>query len=102
MFYFKRRKTIYPYRRDEKRNISVSLLQTYLPNFNSNLPAVVNKQQESSDFSNEREILYKILFDMKKDLNDLKQLTKHLNSGERNTEYKKDEKKIPLHILEHS
>lgn len=77
---------------EEKRNIPVSLLQTYLPNFNSNLPAVVNKQQESSDFSNEREILYKILFDMKKDLNDLKQLTKHLNSGERNTEYKKDEK----------
>ena len=63
---------------EEKRNISVSLLQSYLPDFNSNLPTVLNKQKDSSDFSNEREILYKILFDMKKDLNDLKEITSHL------------------------
>ncbi|HQV36016.1 MAG TPA: helix-turn-helix domain-containing protein, partial [Flavobacterium sp.] len=31
-----------------------------------------------SDFSNEREILYKVLFDMKSDLNDLKKLTLEL------------------------
>ena len=63
---------------EEKRDISISLLQTYLPDFNSTLPAVINKNSSSSDFSNEREILYKILFDMKKDLNDLKKITNHL------------------------
>ena len=36
------------------------------------------KSQEKSDFSNEREILYKVLFDMKADLNDLKKLTLEL------------------------
>ena len=67
---------------EENRNVSTSLLQSYLPNFSSNLPAIIKEQKEPSDFSNEREILYKILFDMKKDLNDLKKITEHLNNGE--------------------
>jgi transcriptional regulator with PAS, ATPase and Fis domain len=77
---------------EEKRNVSVSLLQSYLPEMSSNLPAVINKNKDSSDFSNEREILYKILFDMKKDLNDLKKITKHLNSEESGIDYKSEEK----------
>ena len=77
---------------EEKRIVSVSLLQSYLPELSSNLPAVINKNKDSSDFSNEREILYKILFDMKKDLNDLKKITKHLNSEESSIEYKSEEK----------
>ena len=77
---------------EEKRNVSVSLLQSYLPELSSNLPAVINKNKDSSDFSNEREILYKILFDMKKDLNDLKKITKHLNSEESSIDFKSEEK----------
>jgi len=76
---------------EENRNVSTSLLQSYLPNFSSNLPAIIKEQKEPSDFSNEREILYKILFDMKKDLNDLKKITEHLNNGEKNIDYKSDE-----------
>jgi transcriptional regulator with PAS, ATPase and Fis domain len=76
---------------EEKRIVSVSLLQSYLPELSSNLPAVINKNKDSSDFSNEREILYKILFDMKKDLNDLKKITEHLNSGEKNIDFKSDD-----------
>jgi len=76
---------------EEKRDVSVSLLQSYLPDFNSTLPAIINKQKDSSDFSNEREILYKILFDMKKDLNDLKKITEHLNNGEKNVAYQKED-----------
>jgi transcriptional regulator with PAS, ATPase and Fis domain len=72
--------------------VSVSLLKSYLPELSSNLPAVINKNKDSSDFSNEREILYKILFDMKKDLNDLKKITKHLNSEESSIDYKSEEK----------
>ncbi len=44
----------------------------------SNLPAVVNNKKAESDFSSEREILYKVLFDMKRDVNDLKKLTLEL------------------------
>ena len=76
---------------EENRNVSTTLLKSYLPDFSSNLPTLVNKKKESSDFSNEREILYKILFDMKKDLNDLKKITEHLNSGEKNIDFKNDE-----------
>ncbi|HIF83868.1 MAG TPA: sigma-54-dependent Fis family transcriptional regulator [Flavobacteriaceae bacterium] len=76
---------------EEKRDISISLLQTYLPDFHSTLPAVINKNSSSSDFSNEREILYKILFDMKKDLNDLKKITNHLKNDNRSVNYKEEE-----------
>jgi len=41
------------------------------------LPAVIKRDEERS-FSSEREILYKILFDMKSDMNDLKKLVLEL------------------------
>lgn len=64
---------------ESDRNISATTLHSYLPNGgNTNLPAVVNQEKKESDFSNEREILYKVLFDMKADLNDLKKLTLEL------------------------
>lgn len=64
---------------EEKRNISLITLKGYLPDGNTNnLPAVINKGKKEGDFSNEREILYKVLFDMKGDLNDLKKLTMEL------------------------
>lgn len=62
---------------ETNRDISASTLISYLPNEGTNLPSVINKKSES-DFSSEREILYKILFDMKSDLNDLKKLTLEL------------------------
>lgn len=64
---------------EEERNISAYVLNGYLPNANrSNLPAVIDQKSEEGNFSNEREILYKVLFDMKGDLNDLKKLTLEL------------------------
>jgi len=64
---------------EEGRNISMATLNGYLPNAgNSNLPAVIEPNKRDSDFSNEREILYKVLFDMKGDLTDLKKLTLEL------------------------
>jgi transcriptional regulator with PAS, ATPase and Fis domain len=60
---------------EQNRTINASTLQSYLPNLGNNLPAVVNTSKSESDFSSEREILYKVLFDMKSDLNDLKKLT---------------------------
>ncbi len=67
---------------EQKREIGYQKLQEYLPHVGSHLPAVIPKKKESSDFSSEREILYKVLFDMQKDINDLKKLTLELmNSG---------------------
>ena len=60
---------------EKEREINASCLSTYLPNRASQLPALVDKKNSKSDFGSEREILYKVLFDMKSDLNDLKKLT---------------------------
>ena len=71
---------------EQDRAISVETLGLYIPDHNNRLPALVPSSSEGeSDFGSEREILYKVLFDMKSDLNDLKQLTlKLMNSS--NTE----------------
>jgi len=63
---------------EPNRNITLASLRSYLPEEGSNLPAVIKDKKPESDFSNEREILYKVLFDMKSDLNDLKKLTMEL------------------------
>ncbi|RMZ51964.1 sigma-54-dependent Fis family transcriptional regulator [Flavobacteriaceae bacterium PRS1] len=60
---------------EHSRTITGNTLRNYLPDIGRNLPAVINVPKSESDFSNEREILYKVLFDMKQDLNDLKKLT---------------------------
>lgn len=63
---------------EQNRTIDAATLQSYLPSAGSNLPAIVSTSKSESDFSSEREILYKVLFDMKSDLNDLKKLTLEL------------------------
>lgn len=63
---------------ETKREISSQTLLSYLPMENPSLPSVIGTKKSESDFSNEREILYKVLFDMKSDLNDLKKLTLEL------------------------
>jgi len=63
---------------EKERDISAEVLKNYLPRDNFNqLPAVFSKNDEGS-FSNEREILYKVLFDMKRDMTDLKKLVLEL------------------------
>ena len=64
---------------EKERNITAITLRNYLPDAGKNLPAVIGEKKKSdSEFANEREILYKVLFDMKNDLNDLKKLTNEL------------------------
>ncbi|WP_075341579.1 sigma-54 interaction domain-containing protein [Tenacibaculum agarivorans] len=60
---------------EENRIISPEILTQYLPNNSSNLPMLVDSSSSSNDFSTERDIMYKILFDMRNDINDLKKLT---------------------------
>ena len=63
---------------EQDRLLSGTALRPYLPNMGSQLPALVDNKKDQSDFASEREILYKVLFDMKNDLNDLKKLTLEL------------------------
>ena len=67
---------------ESKREINHTTLKSYLPDMGMQLPALIKDKRNNSDFSTEREILYKVLFDMKSDLNDLKKLTLELMENE--------------------
>lgn len=56
----------------EEKEITKEQLQHYLPKEN-NLPALYH-ENSAKDTTSEREILYKVLFDMRKDVNDLKRI----------------------------
>jgi transcriptional regulator with PAS, ATPase and Fis domain len=62
---------------EKSRNIDIQTLMKYLPREGSKLPAVIDKNQNTADMS-EREILYKVLFDMKSDMAQLKGLVADL------------------------
>jgi len=61
---------------EKERLITAEILENYLPaNDDQMLPAIYKKDSsEEKSFSSEREILYQVLFDMKKDVTDLKKL----------------------------
>ena len=75
---------------EKNRVLNAATLRDYLPNMGSQLPAVIGGNEKEADFSSEREILYKILFDMKSDLNDLKKLTHELMENENLTSVQKN------------
>jgi len=67
---------------ERERSLTASELRMYLPNLDmEKLPALINHEQNQKVFHNEREILYQVLFDMKKDVNDLKKLVHDIMSG---------------------
>ncbi len=69
---------------EESRLVTAEKLLHYLPDYNPNkLPALISKANATEpSFANEREILYKILFDMRNDVNDLKKLVLDLLQNE--------------------
>lgn len=92
---------------EPNRVVSLQTLKSYIPTTGNNLPSLVKDKQSESDFASEREILYKVLFDMKSDLNDLKKLTLDLlqhgtakvqenNKGLIQKIYGTKEEKIPI------
>ena len=77
------------------RNISEDLLQKYLPN-NSNLPVLKRPYNDKEDDNyNERDILYKILFDLKNDVNEMKKIIDNILS-DNNTQLVDNKKEILL------
>jgi transcriptional regulator with PAS, ATPase and Fis domain len=64
----------------DDKEITAEILQRYLPKEN-NLPALYRNNLGDKDGMSERDILYKVLFDMKKDVTDLKKVVLDLMNG---------------------
>ena len=65
----------------DTREITPEILQTYLPkNSAHSLPAIVGRDEADGGFKNEREILYQILFDLRRDVSELKKIVHGQNA----------------------
>ncbi|MDR1543909.1 MAG: sigma-54 dependent transcriptional regulator [Prevotellaceae bacterium] len=72
---------------EQSREIDADCLRKYLTEKDSGfLPSVASNWVDSKSFNTEREILYQVLFDMKKDITDLKKLVNAL-TGKENLDY---------------
>ncbi|MCZ2083738.1 MULTISPECIES: sigma-54-dependent Fis family transcriptional regulator [unclassified Kaistella] len=80
---------------EQERTVNSVKLAEYIP-MQTQLPAVIQKGGgiSSTDFNSEREIMYKILFDMRNDLNDLKSLTSELIKNRDNSDFSHHEKNL--------
>lgn len=68
---------------EQQREITASILKSYLPKEDmERLPVLFNSANDQKSFNSEREILYQVLFDMKKDMNDLKKLVHEIMEGQ--------------------
>jgi len=63
---------------EQNRDITGKVLHKYLPDYMGRKLPALYKAVDEKTFTSEREILYKILFDMKNDVNDLKELVHEL------------------------
>jgi len=66
---------------EQEREITADVLKTYLVNPDIGLPALMPQESDKPFFNSEREIMYQILFDMRKDINDLKKLVPEWNKN---------------------
>ncbi|MDH6308331.1 DNA-binding NtrC family response regulator [Dysgonomonas sp. PFB1-18] len=67
---------------EQAREITHDILKLYLPaNEVGLVPVGTINANDQKSFSNEREILYQVLFDMKKDMNELKKIVHDIVAG---------------------
>ena len=66
---------------EKSRVITADVLVSYLTPAHSSAPTMASSSIPGDDFSTERELLYKILFDMRSDINDLKRMLTDLMRG---------------------
>ena len=67
---------------EENRVVTAAILSRYLPQQQGASTPVVTAAGVAGDSASERELLYKILFDMRGDINDLKRMVSELLRGE--------------------
>ena len=76
---------------EHERTVDATTLQKYIPDNDLMLPTLNSSQSDSdTTFASEREILYKILFDMKKDMNELKRSVYELRQNNSSTKQDAD------------
>ena len=84
---------------ETEREVSAATLHTYIPEIDTTqLPALYKKQAEP-EFNTEREILYKVLFDMRNDLNNLKELVAEMTGGSNLQQVSQDKPHLIQSIL---
>ncbi len=69
---------------EESRTITAAILRRYLPVHDNETPMRAGSGSRPADdgsFASERELLYKVLFDMRADINDLKRMLQELTHG---------------------
>lgn len=67
----------------EQREVTEEVLRTYLPEVQTSLPMLSrSKGRQGQTFENERDILYQVLFDMRRDMAELKRQVNSLMGGE--------------------
>ena len=72
---------------EESRNITADILKKYLPDYApSSVP--VFRPQAQGEVNEERELLYKVLFDLRNDMNDLKRMMAELMAEHRGYDHK--------------
>ncbi len=71
---------------EQKRVVDAQMLKEYLPNFASQLPSVIQGKTSEYDFAREREMIYKVLFELRKEIDQLKQ-GKFQNSTQKQSNY---------------
>ena len=75
---------------EEERVITADQIRKYLPDVSRhNLPALIDKGVNRDEFANEREILYKVLFDMRAEINEMKYIVKNLSKESSNVQIRK-------------
>ena len=77
---------------EKERMVSKETFLKYLPKneHHQNLPMVINKEDTSNDFS-ERDILYKVLFDMRNDITEMKRVIVDLMQNNNLSKHEKSE-----------
>jgi len=87
---------------EQHREINSQILRTYLPVDDiERLPALFSNSGNNKSFNSEREILYQVLFDMKKDMSDLKKIVHEIMNGQP-SDLKNAEVKYPSSFIAHT
>lgn len=82
------------------RQINATILQNYLPKHEMQKGlALLGKQAAQDTFMNEREILYKLLFDMKHDMNEMRQQLNGLLASSSTQPHRNTEMMVPQHTI---